>query len=140
MILPPIALPDEASLPFFEGLAHGHLSVQLCGRCGTAQLGNPECSDCGSTALDWRPASGRGTIHSFTRIHIAYHQAFADLVPYWTGLIELEEGPRLFGRLLCDAGVRPRTDGPVEVVIEQLGDEVFVPNFRCLADHRQGEP
>jgi uncharacterized OB-fold protein len=138
MTLPPIAMPDEASAPFFEGLARGHLSVQVCGQCGTAQLGSPDCSHCGSTALEWRPASGRGTIHSFTRIHIAYHPAFADLVPYWTGLIELEEGPRLFGRLLTGDGARPRTGGPVEVAIEQVADDAFVPNFRCLPGSRQG--
>jgi uncharacterized OB-fold protein len=89
--------PDYVSKPFFDAMARGVLSVQKCGRCGACQLGELICNQCFSSTLEWVPATGRGTIHSYAVVHLPYHPAFT--VPYAVVSVELEEGPRLFANM-----------------------------------------
>ena len=89
--------PDHVSKPFFDSLSGGVLSVQKCAWCGAFQLGELICNHCYSTALEWVPASGRGTVHSYAVVHLPYHPAFK--VPYAVVSVELDEGPRLFANM-----------------------------------------
>jgi uncharacterized OB-fold protein len=136
IIAPPIAEPDIYSAPFFEALAAGRLSVQQCDQCGTVQLGRPDCDTCGAPSPAWRPASGRGVVHSFTRMHMTYHPAFADLVPYFAGLVELEEGPRLFSRLVSGDGAGIAVGQPVAVEIIDYDGHGAVPTFHTKTGSR----
>ncbi len=43
----------------------------------------------------WEAASGRATLMSWTVFHVAYHQAFANRLPYNVAIVELDEGPRM---------------------------------------------
>jgi len=100
MTLQPIPDPDPASAHFFTSLDEGRLDVLRCRQCGTAHLAVLVCDACGGADFSSETASGRGTIYSFTRTHIAHHPAFADHLPFCGGIVELEEGPRLFAPLL----------------------------------------
>jgi len=131
---PPIPEPDINSVPFFEGLAEGRLLVQICGRCGTAQLGHPDCDACGHAALEWQPASGRGTIYSFTRMHLSYHPAFADLVPYFAGIVALEEGPLLYGRFVVAEGTKVAIGQPVVAEIVHFEGAGAFPIFTTVTE------
>ena len=56
--------------------------------------------------VEWVPVSGRGTVFSWTEVHQVFLPAFADQVPYLTGIVALEEDPsvRLATRFVdCDA-------------------------------------
>lgn len=119
--------PDHVSRPFFDSMAHGVLSVQKCGRCGSFQLGELICNQCFSKSLEWVPASGRGTIHSFAVVHLPYHPAFS--VPYAVVSVELEEGPRLFANL-ADCGLQELKIGmAVAMQPSKLASGVTVPLF-----------
>jgi uncharacterized OB-fold protein len=48
-----------------------------------------------TTDVEWVPVSGRGTVFSWTEVHQVFLPAFADQVPYLTGLVELEEDPSI---------------------------------------------
>ena len=48
--------------------------------------------------MHWKPASGRGTLHSWTVAHHAFHPAFAGELPYTLVTVNLEEGVRALGR------------------------------------------
>ncbi|MBD3407451.1 MAG: nucleic acid-binding protein [Candidatus Lokiarchaeota archaeon] len=56
------------------------------------------CYGCGSSDMEWIDVSGKGTLVSFTVIHIAPDD-FADEAPYYVAIIELEEGSRVTCRL-----------------------------------------
>lgn len=45
--------------------------------------------------LEWVPVSGRGTVFSWSEVHQVFLPAFADEVPYLTGLVSLEEDPSI---------------------------------------------
>ena len=56
--------------------------------------------------VEWVPMSGRGTVFSWTEVKQVFLPAFADQVPYLTGLVSLDEAPqiRLAARFVdCEA-------------------------------------
>ena len=91
--------------PFWEAVARGELHLPWCLACD-APFFYPRtlCPRCGSRELEWRRASGRGTLHAFCIQHATPLPEFRDLVPFVTALVELAEGPRMMSRLV---GVDP---------------------------------
>lgn len=86
---------------FQDRLAKGELHVQLCNSCGAKQMyPRQRCLQCYSKDLGWSPVSGRGTLLSYTVVRSAPPTAFTHDVPYGLGIIRLEEGPQLLGRLV----------------------------------------
>jgi uncharacterized OB-fold protein len=90
------------------------------------------CTETGSAELEWRRASGRGTVYSFSEVHRAPGPAFASAVPYTVGLVALEEGVHLFTRFIADPG--PIAIGaPAQVDFQVLEGGVLLPVFRVGA-------
>ena len=86
------------SAPFVEGLDRGEIRYQACLACGAAQtLPRYACRQCGSPRLEWRTASGRGTVHSVAVVMRAPSDEFRPLAPYTLAIVELEEKARLMG-------------------------------------------
>lgn len=94
------------------------LSFPRCRACGLAWLPEREhCPRC--LAADWQPeeASGEAKLVSWIVYHRAYHESFADRVPYLVVLVELAEGPRLISTLV--EGTEPRIELPLRLRFEQ---------------------
>lgn len=125
----PIPEPDPASAHFFAALDQGRLEVLRCDNCRTAHLSVLACDVCGSGDFTAEPASGGGTIYSFTRLHIAHHPAFADRLPVCGGIVELEEGPRLFAPLLGEQ--TPAIGAEVELELLPVDDRMIAA-FRMI--------
>lgn len=82
--------------PYTEGLQQGVVRYQQCEACGAAQtLARYACTTCGSPRLEWRNASGSGTVYATTEVMRAPSDLFRALAPYTIALIDLDEGPRL---------------------------------------------
>jgi uncharacterized OB-fold protein len=80
---------DLDSAPWWEALGRHELLLQRCGDC--ARLRWPArsfCNDCGSEAWQWIPASGRGTVESWTA---TYHAGPGVEVPFCVVLVRLDE-------------------------------------------------
>jgi hypothetical protein len=92
---------DADSAPFWEGLAAGRLVVSRCRACGR-QLFPPigTCSRCGSASVVSEEAAGEGTVYSWATVHMPLASDFVEQVPYTVVVVELDEGARVFGRLL----------------------------------------
>jgi uncharacterized OB-fold protein len=88
-----------------------------------------------TTEVEWVPVSGRGTVFSWTEVHQVFLPAFAEQVPFLTGLVALDEDPalRLATRFVdCDS---IEIGQAVEVVFRPLrfptvDGEVLAPCFR----------
>jgi uncharacterized OB-fold protein len=91
---------DALSAPYWDGTRRGVLIVQRCGACGRLRH-YPQvlCAHCYSDRHDWVELCGRGTVHSWTITHHAFHPAFAADVPYALVTADMEEGIRVLGRL-----------------------------------------
>ncbi len=95
----PVPHPTPLSAPYWDGARQGKLMLQRCAACGkTRHYPQMLCSACYSTQVKWIEASQRGTIHSWTITHHAFHPAFADELPYTLVTVDLEEGVRALGR------------------------------------------
>jgi uncharacterized OB-fold protein len=124
----PVPVPDEASQPFFDAAARGTLLIKFCPACNRNLAPQAElCDSCFSSDVQWKEASGKGTVYSFVINHQVMHPGFASEVPYNVIVVELAEGPRLNGNYL-GPNEDIKVDMPVQVTFEQVGD-VSVPKW-----------
>jgi uncharacterized OB-fold protein len=87
---------NPIAAPFVQGLADGAIRYQSCIDCRAAQtLARYACRACGSARLDWRAATGRGTVFAVTVVTRAPSDEFRALAPYTLVLVDLDEGARL---------------------------------------------
>lgn len=118
-------LPDvgwEPTRPFWEGAARGELRIPRCDACGThTWYPRPECRACGAARFTWTRMSGRGRLFSWAVVRRAFIPQLADRVPYVTGLVALDEDPRV--RLVTYVVDRP----PEALAIDMPGRIVFRP-------------
>jgi uncharacterized OB-fold protein len=131
--LPGDVVPDDADQPFWDSCRIGILVVQRCGQCGRHLWPAGNCPDHGAAALSWVPATGKGTLHTWTVIHQRYPNSFADGAAGVVAVVRLEEGPFLHSRLVgCEPGAM-RVGLPVEVEFTPVADGVTLPYFRPAA-------
>lgn len=124
--------PDSEA--FWAGCRAHRLMVPTCAQCGKAHLPpGPVCPFCFSDLIDWRQASGRGQISTWTRVHKAWFPAFQDAVPYNVVQVELDEGPRLTSSLVGPGHERPAIGQRVEVTFEDIDSELTLHRFRVVA-------
>ncbi|HTK62604.1 MAG TPA: OB-fold domain-containing protein [Pseudonocardia sp.] len=120
--------------PHWEATTRGVLLVQRCADCARWQWpAATRCPGCGADALVWEPASGRGTVHTYTVVHAAGHPAFADEVPYNVTVVQLDEGPLMLTNVVGLANADLAVDLAVEVTFEPVNAEMAIPRFTPLA-------
>ena len=125
-------LPPESAegAPFWEATRERRLVLPWCDEC-EAPFWYPRaaCPRCLSTAIDWRPASGRGTVYAASAQHVAAVPALSERVPYSVALIELEEGVRLMSNVVGCAADDVHAGMAVQVTWEALQDGRHLPQF-----------
>jgi uncharacterized OB-fold protein len=127
VIEPPVT---ETTQPFWDATRDRRLLIQWCTACDAPVWFPREvCPGCLGSALEWRPASGRGEVYACTVEHKpTMPTPFGD-APYVVALVELEEGPRLMTNVVgCEpaavaVGIR------VQVTWEELSDGRNLPLF-----------
>lgn len=125
----PVPDIDDVNRLYFEGTASGELRILHCRRCDTLfRFAHAWCPQCWSREIDFKVASGRGTVETFTVVHQAPYPSFEDRIPYVIALVELEEGVRMMSNIVdCDPG-EVEIGSPVKVSYEQRGP-VMIPMF-----------
>jgi uncharacterized OB-fold protein len=124
----PLPAEHPVTAPWWEATRDRRLLVQHCRDCGNHQhYPRPVCVACGGEDLEFVPASGAGTVYSFTVVHRAPHPAFA--APYVVALVRLAEGPVLLTRLVGAPVEALACDQPVRVGWDPLPDGRHLPVF-----------
>jgi uncharacterized OB-fold protein len=119
--------PSDFERPFYEAAAAGELRYQHCPACGHAQFyPRPLCTACGADP-EWRSASGRGSVHTFTVVRQNLSPGFRDDVPYVVAMVELEEGVRMLGNVIDCAVEDVRIGLPVEAVALEFEPGLALP-------------
>lgn len=101
---------DAKSAPFFAAAAQGQLMIKQCAACATHLP--PEatvCTTCGDPEPGWVRSRGVASLVTWTVVHRAPNAAYAGLVPYVVGIVELAEGPWLYARIDTTAPVAGMT-------------------------------
>jgi uncharacterized OB-fold protein len=126
----PIPAADERSKPFFDATRRGELLLQRCGACGRWTWPvKARCIDCLADELRWEPASGFGTLYSFTLVHQRVHPGFADEMPYNLALVDLDEGVRVHTSVVGVTNEELRIGMRLAVVFVPASEEIAVPMF-----------
>ncbi|MSQ26206.1 MAG: Zn-ribbon domain-containing OB-fold protein [Dehalococcoidia bacterium] len=89
---------------FYTYLREGKLMAARCAQCGALHLPpRPLCNRCQSLELSWVQLQGKGKLAAYTAIAVApgfmAAQGYGRDKPYCTGIVELEEGPRISARI-----------------------------------------
>ena len=133
MTLPAALLPitnDPISAPHWAAAHEGRLAMQRCDTCSYVRWPAARvCPECLADGGTWATLSGRGTIWSYAVYVEPLHPAFAGQTPYAVGLIQLDEGPMLYGRLENDPATLACDQRVVATFIE-LAPGVNIPRFR----------
>ncbi len=131
--VPPIAHPDAEA--FWAGIAAGAFRLQRCLRCGTVRFPlAPFCWNCLSPDYVLDDIDGSGTVAASIVIErVTSGSVWAAQVPYRTGLVSLDAGPRVPGRILCCCGQAARPGTPVRMcrVAAADGQDVFAFAHQC---------
>lgn len=129
----PLPTPSPETQFFWDKCRAHELWVPYCRACQRFYwFPRDFCPVCGSRDVEWRQASGRGTIYTYAIHYRAFHPGWNDDVPYVTALIDLEEGVRIFTQLV---GIAPdpkviRCEMPVEVLWDDVTPEVTLPKWK----------
>lgn len=93
----PAPLPNPETKPFWEAAAEGRLLLKRCRSCGEVHYyPRAYCPFCGSGETEWQPASGGGTIYSYSVMRRAE-------APYAIAYVTLDEGVTMMTNLVdCD--------------------------------------
>jgi uncharacterized OB-fold protein len=125
----PRITPDAA--PFWKGLRERKLLLPWCLECGKPHLPpGPVCPFCFAERLEWRAASGRGRVSTWTVVHKPWFPAFADDIPYNVVQVELDEGPRLTANVVDIQNEALKVGLPVEMAFDDVTPELTMPRFR----------
>ncbi len=124
---------DWETRAYWEGCGRHELILQRCRSCGTLQH-RPRalCVSCLSGEIEHFPASGRGTVYSFTVTHQNQAPGFREALPYVLAYVELEEGVRLLTNIVGWSPENVRIGLPVDVEFAQLEGDIAVPRFHPL--------
>ena len=122
--------PTADTKPYWDGLMAGKLVLQRCADCGTIRhYPRPVCDHCFSMNAEWFEASGRGTVHSWTETHYAFHPGYKGDLPYLLLTVDMAEGVRMQaqarGMKLADVKVGM----PVKVDYEKVKDDLTLAVF-----------
>gem|GEM_PF-588912 len=88
--------------PFYQGLHRGHLLYLRCDVCDRVlAYGACQCSRCPESTIRWESSAGLGRV----RGRVTYHRSHRDDLPapYDVVVVQLDEGPRLLGRMSANA-------------------------------------
>jgi len=110
--------------PFWEAARQGRFMLPVCAACGkTHWYPRAICPFCASERIEWRQASGKGTIYTFSLVRRAKE-------PYVIAHVTLAEGPTMLTNIVdCDFE-RLRIGQPVALVFKEAENGTPVPMFR----------
>lgn len=92
--------PDPESGAWWQGLREHRILLQLCGGCGRRRYPPmPRCPWCAADTFAEVESTGRGVVYSFVTAHVAVSPGYGADLPYTVATVELDEGPRLLGRV-----------------------------------------
>ncbi|MGW2862349.1 Zn-ribbon domain-containing OB-fold protein [Streptomyces sp. NPDC001205] len=87
---------DAFTRPYWDAAAEGRLLIRYCADCDRHHHYPREfCPYCWSENVEWRPASGRATLYTWSVVHRNDLPPFGARVPYVAAVVDLAEGPRM---------------------------------------------
>ena len=114
-------ITNQVTKEFYEGTKKHKLLVQHCNDCGK-NIFYPKvfCPYCFSSKVGWIESSGKGKLYSYT---VNCMDSRALKAPFPSGLIELNEGFRIYAILKEKPGKPFAINMAMEMVVDKLWDK-----------------
>jgi uncharacterized OB-fold protein len=121
-ITPPAVNPETK--PFWDAAREGRFLVPFCSACSKAHwYPRAICPFCASDKVEWRQASGKGTIYTFSVMQRVKE-------PYAIAHVTLAEGPTMLTNIVdCDFN-KLRIGQAVAVIFQETEGGPPVPMFK----------
>src|SRR5579884_2201127 len=82
---------DHTTQPFWDAALEGRLTASRCTGCGTCLIPpQPRCFNCQGEDFEWVDLPGTGRIYTFTVVRHPLAPHLAEVVPFVSGVIELD--------------------------------------------------
>lgn len=126
---------DNESEPFWAAAREGRFLIMHCRACdGPYFYPRRYCPNCWSEETEWREASGRGRVYTYSIVRQNPAPPFRDWCPYAVVLVDLDEGVRVMANWDRSQPLEELTVGtPVRIVFEQINEEISLPRVRPLS-------
>jgi uncharacterized protein len=131
LLAPPRPVPTPTSAPFWDALHHDRIRIQRCGSCDAwVHYPRVRCPACLSDDIGWHAVSGRGRLLTWSVARRATAPMFADAVPQWLAIVELDEGVHLSTSLVDAATLTLHAGMPVEPVFDHTADGITLLRYQ----------
>jgi len=121
-LAPPVITAESKT--FFDAARQGRFLIPVCTACDRAHwYPRVICPFCASDKVEWREASGKGTIYTFSVMRRVEE-------PYIIAHVTLAEGPTMLTNIVGDDADDVRIGQTVTVVFQDTGDGPPVPMFK----------
>jgi uncharacterized OB-fold protein len=110
---------------FWSELAEGRFTLRHCRACERAHwYPRAICPHCASPETEWRPASGQGTIYSYSIARTAAE-------PFAIAYVTLAEGPTMMTNIVGSDFAEIAIGKPVEIAFgHEVEDGITLPVFK----------
>ena len=92
-------LPDvewELTREFWAAAEREDLVIPRCASCDRyVWYPEPSCPACGGSEIPWAAMSGSSSLFTWSVVEHPLYKPFAEKLPYITGIVALEEDPRV---------------------------------------------
>jgi uncharacterized OB-fold protein len=120
----------NAGRAYWKAAAEGRLVLPHCTSCAKPFWHpRPHCPACGSQRVEWKAASGKGSVHTFTIVRQSADAYFRARVPYVVAMIDLDEGVRIMSNVVDCAPEAVAIGMRVRVTYERLDGAIGIPLF-----------
>lgn len=87
------------------------------------------CPYCLSGDVELFDSEGTGKLYSYSVVHVDYHPDWGSKAPYVNALVDLDDGPVVFGNVVDYDSEELEVGRPVEVRFDRPVDEQLMPLF-----------
>lgn len=109
---------------FAQYLKDGRLMGSRCKGCGATSFPpRADCNECMSGDFEFVELSGKGTLHTFTKI-VAAPTGFEDVAPFIVGVVDLAEGGKALAWFGESIGEEQIQIGMEVQVVPQIFEEL----------------
>lgn len=103
-----------SDISYEQFLNEEKLMGSRCKQCGASYVPpRPICIKCYASEMEWVQTKGKGKLAAFTCIAVGppfmMEEGYDRTRPYVSGVVELEEGPRVVARIEGVDGSKPET-------------------------------
>jgi len=123
-------VPSAETQAFWDAAKRGQLLIARCLDCKRVHYyPRPHCVYCWSEKVEQQPASGLGTLYTYSTVFMNDLPPFNERVPYVAAQVDLEEGVRVTTNMVDCSPKDLRIGMAVRLRFETIADGVAIPVF-----------